>query len=171
MRTTTAPSTPAPPEVLSWDAPVVLHGESLAPPDGSRASGFQLRLHADPACADRLADVPLVARRYDEARADALCPACTHDLVPTSQSSVARRLREAERTLLGLREQVSRDPLPRSVVHCVALRFEATSAESVHPDVPALAARVAALATDTADALRAALASAYSPGSAQVSPA
>lgn len=157
MSTASAP----PPEVLSWDEPVRLHGESVAPPEDAPARGFLLRLHADPACAQRLAPhANLVAKSYEDVRADTLCSACGLGLVPSSRSSVARRLREAERTLLDLRRRVGREPLPREVVHCVALRFEATSAVSLHPDVPLLAARVAALATGTAEALRESLASA-----------
>jgi hypothetical protein len=153
--------------VLSWDVPVRLHGESLAPPADARARGFLLRLHADPDCTFRLTPhVGLVAKEYDEARAETLCNACTADLVPESQSSVARRLREAERTLMALRERVGKEPLPREVVHCVALRYEATTATSVHPEVPLLAARVAALATGTADALRDSLAAFYARPSA-----
>lgn len=140
--------------MLSWDDPVRLHGESVAPSD-DRGRGFLLRLHADPACGVRLSpDTALVAKDYDEVRAEVLCAACGTGLVPASRSSVARRLREAERTLLTLRQRIGGEPLPREIVHCVALRYEATSAVSVHPDVPQLAARVAALATGTADALR-----------------
>lgn len=158
MRTLSAPGTPVPPEVLFWDAPVTLHGESLAPTDDAHARGFLLRLHADAACPVRLSpDSALVAKRYEEVRAEALCMACALDLVPMAQSSVARRLREAERTLLSLREHAEDEPLPREIVHCIALRYEASTATSVHPEVPELAALVAELATDTADVLRDAL--------------
>jgi len=153
-----APGTPVPPEVLFWDAPVPLHGESLAPTDDTHARGFLLRLHADPACRVRLSpDTALVAKRYEEVRAEVLCMACALALVPASQSSVARRLREAERTLLGLRDHVDDEPMPREIVHCIALRYEASTATSVHPEVPELAALVAELATGTAEALRDAL--------------
>ena len=165
MRTTSAPApgapSQAPPqgEELSWDDPVTLHGESRAPRDDEPARGFLLRLHADPSCGSRLVpDAQLIARRYEAVRAEQLCLDCTVGLVPSSSSSVVRRLREAERTLLGLRGRIGDGPMPREIVHCRALRFEAESTVSVHPDARLIAVRVAALATDVADGLRDAMA-------------
>lgn len=130
-----------------------LAGESRPPADGER--GFVLRLHADPGCAVRL--VPgarLVERSYEQARADDVCPACTAGVVASSSSSVVRRLRDAERTLRRLLASASDTPLPREIVHCRALRHEAAQARSVHPHVQALAAEVADLAGEVAEALR-----------------
>lgn len=147
-----------PPEVLAWESPVVLSGESRPPAGHER--GFVLRLHADEACTHRLvAGRALVARRYDEAKADDLCPACTSELVRAATSSVVRRLRDAQRTLRALLAGARRGdrPVPREVVHCRALRYEAEQAVSVHPDVQALAAEVVDLAGEVAEALREAL--------------
>jgi hypothetical protein len=141
------------PEELSWDRPVALHAESRAPRDDEPAKGFLLRLHIDPACTARLAPTTaLVFREYDHVKAEALCAECALALVPQATSSVVRRLRDAERTLQRLRGRT--DPMPREVVQCRALRFEAESAVGVHPDVPGLAARVADLATEVGSALR-----------------
>lgn len=146
-------------EELSWDSPVAFHGESRAPRDDEPARGFLLRLHADPSCASRLVpDAPLIARRYESVRADQLCLDCATSLVASSASSVVRRLREAERTLLALRSRIGDGPMPREIVHCRALRFEAENTASLHPDARLIAVRVAALATDVADGLQAAMA-------------
>ena len=146
-------------EELSWDAAVVFHGESRAPRDDEPARGFLLRLHADPACTSRLApEAPLHERRYESVRADQLCLDCAAGLVASSSSSVVRRLREAERTLLSLRGRTTDGPMPREIVHCRAIRFEAESTVSLHPDARVLAVRVAALATNVADGLRDAMA-------------
>ena len=160
MRTdTTAPAAAPvlPAEELAWDSAVVFHGESR-PGDGG---GFLLRLHTDPACPLRLVPEGLmVARRYDRARADALCPTCAHVAVPSSTSTVVRRLRDAARTLDRLRAAASAPgagPMPREVVHVRALRYEAQHAVSVHPDAPRAAEAVVALAEEVADALRHAL--------------
>ena len=165
MRTTAAPApgapTQAPPpgEELSWDAPQALHGESRAPRDDEPARGFLLRLHADPSCGSRLVpDAQLIARRYESVRADQLCHDCALGLVASSASSVVRRLREAERTLLGLRARIGDGPMPREIVHCRAIRFEAENTASLHPDARLIAVRVAALATNVADGLRDAMA-------------
>jgi hypothetical protein len=158
---TAAPPTgsQAAPEELSWDAPVTAHAESRAPRDDEHGRGFLLRLHLDPACTARL--VPgglLVAKRYEQAKADSICLECGADLVAGSQSSVVRRLRDAERTLVRLQGRGGDEPMPREIVHCRALRFEAETAVSVHPDAAELAARVADLATRVSDALREAMA-------------
>ncbi len=159
MRTTTAPAHPAPPEELYWDAQVALYAESRAPHDAEPCKGFLLRLHADSACIDRLApDHPLVAKRYEQVRADTVCLACSEHLIATSSSSVVRRLRDAERTLHRMRGSASDVPMSKEVVHCRALRFEAESAVSVHPDAADLAARVADLATQVGYSLREAVA-------------
>lgn len=150
----------AAPEALSWDVPVALHAESRAPRDDEPARGFLLRLHTDPDCSARL--VPggtLVAKTYEQAKADAVCAECGTSLVASSSSSVVRRLREAERTLHKLRGTAADGPMPREVVHCRALRFEAETAVSVHPDAAALAARVADLASELGEYLRDAMAS------------
>ncbi len=47
--------------------------------------------------------------------------------------------------------------MPREIVYCRAMRFEAQSAVNVHPAAPLLADRVADLAVDVAEALRAAM--------------
>lgn len=47
--------------------------------------------------------------------------------------------------------------MPREIVYCRAMRFEAQSAVSVHPAAPLLADRTADLAGDVAEALRAAM--------------
>ncbi|MGB8651686.1 MAG: hypothetical protein WCD35_13615 [Mycobacteriales bacterium] len=157
MRTTTAPMDGhlAAPEELSWDAPVALHAESRALREDEPARGFLLRLHSDPACTLRLVpEAPLVARRYDQAKADSICPACGHALVAVASSSVVRRLREAETTLTRLRARAGDGPMPREVVHCRALRYEAETMTSVHPDAAELAARVAALAGEVGEVLR-----------------
>lgn len=159
MRTEATAAPVLPPEELAWDAPVVFHAESRAG-DGA---GFLLRLHTDPACPLRL--VPeglLVSRRYDRARADALCPTCAAATVPTSTSTVVRRLRDAARTLDRLRAAASAPgagPMPREVVHVRALRYEAQHAVSVHPDAPRAAEAVVTLADEVAEALRHALTS------------
>ena len=143
----------APPEVLTWEQPVRLAGESRPRADGER--GFLLRLHADPACPQRL--VPgarPVERGYQQARAGDLCTACTAGVVATSSSSVVRRLRDAERTLRRLLASAEDAPVPREIVHCRALRHEAAQAQSVHPQVRALAAEVHDLAGEVAEALR-----------------
>lgn len=166
MRTSPSPApvAPAAAEELSWDAPVVFHAESRAPRDDEPARGFLLRLHADPGCTSRLApDGPLVARRYEEAKADALCAECTGPVVAAAHSSVVRRLRDAERTLRGLLARSGEGPMPREIVHCRALRFEAEQARGVHPDVGDLALRVADLAGEVAGVLREAL-TAYDSG-------
>lgn len=145
--------TTAPAELLSWDAPVVLAGESRPPAEHER--GFVLRLHADPACPDRL--VPgtrLVVRSYAQTRAAELCPSCREPAVRSASSSALRRLRDAERTLRRLQARAGDGPIPREIVHCRALRHEAESLESVHPDAPALAAEVVALAGTVAEQLR-----------------
>lgn len=141
------------PEVLTWDREVVLSGESRPPVDGER--GFVLRLHADPGCPERLApQTRLVARGYEQVRAEALCPRCTADVVAVSASSVLRRLRDADRTLRRLLATAREAPVPREIVHCRALRYEAEQAVSVHPQVRAAAADVAELAGEVAEALR-----------------
>jgi hypothetical protein len=146
----------AAPEELSWDGPVVLHGESRAPRDDEPARGFLLRLHLEPSCTFRLAPgTAVLTRRYEQVKADALCLECAGSLVASSTSSVVRRLREAERTLQRMRGR--QDPMPREVVQCRALRFEAESAVSIHPDTSALAVKVADLATEVSDALREAM--------------
>lgn len=154
--------TAAPPEELTWEPAVTLAGESRPPARGER--GFALRLHADPACDHRLAPTTaLVTRAYAQARAADLCPACTGGVVRHSSSSVVRRLRDAERTLRRLLATAA-DPVPREIVHCRALRYEAEQAVSVHPDVRALAAEVADLATEVQEALRDGLRRALRPG-------
>lgn len=146
---------PTPAEELSWDAPVTLHAESRAPRDDEPARGFLLRMHTDPDCTSRLVpDGILVAKRYDQVKADQLCTECATPLVASSTSSVVRHLREAERTLHKLRGRASDGPMPREMVQCRAVRFEAESARSVHPDAAALAERVVALASEVADTLR-----------------
>jgi hypothetical protein len=152
LSTSTAGHQPAP-EELSWDQSVALHAESRPPRDDEPSRGFLLRLHTDPQCTARLApETLLVVRQYEQVKAESLCAECTTSLVPSSSSSVVRRLREAERTLQRMRGR--QDPMPREIVQCRALRFEAESAVSVHPDTAALAARVADLATEVSDALR-----------------
>lgn len=138
---------------------MLLHGESRAPRDDEPARGFLLRLHADAGCCSRLVPgASLVARPYETVKADQLCLDCAGALVASSSSSVVRRLREAERTLLSLRGRGAEGPMPKEIVHCRALRFEAESTASVHPDTRFLALRVAALATDVAEVLREAMA-------------
>lgn len=149
-------------ELLSWDEPVALAGESRPPAAHER--GFVLRLHGDAACPSRLAPhVVLRTRRYDEVRADDLCADCTTALVAAASSSVVRRLRDAERTLHHIRASASDRPVPREVVHCRALRHEAEQATGVHPLVPVLAQEVVDLATEVAEALRDALRRTLSP--------
>lgn len=151
------------PEVLTWDTPVVLSGESRPPAPGER--GFVLRLHGDPACPERLAPgTRLVPRAYEQVRAETLCRACTAEAVGTSASSLVRRLRDSESTLRRLLATAYDSPVPRSVVHCRALRYEAEQAVSVHPQVQALAAEVADLAGEVAEALREGLRRAFRPG-------
>jgi hypothetical protein len=152
LSTPTTGHQPAP-EELSWDLPVALHAESRPPRDDEPRRGFLLRLHADPQCTARLApETLLLLRQYDQVKAESLCQECATSLVPSSSSSVIRRLREAERTLQRMRGRT--DPMPREVVQCRALRFEAESAVSVHPDTAALATKVADLATEVSTALR-----------------
>lgn len=147
-----APREAAPPEVLFWDDAVLLSGESRPPAAGER--GHVVRLHADDGCPARLSPgATLVSRSTREARADALCRLCTHEVVLLSTSSVLRRLRDAEHVLRGLLQTVG-DPVPREIVHCRALRHEAEHAASVHPQVQALAVDVALLASQVADELR-----------------
>ena len=147
-----------PVEELSWDTPVLLHAESRPPKDDEPAKGFLLRLHTNPDCAARLApDLVLLTRRYEQVKADALCRECAAAVVPTSVSSIVRHLREAERTLHRMRGKTADGPMPREMVQCRALRFEAESAISVHPDTPALAARVAGLAGEVMESLREAM--------------
>lgn len=151
------------PEVLSWDSPVVLSGESRPPAAGER--GFVLRLHGDASCPERLAPgARLVPRAYEQVRADALCATCTSGVVASSSSSLVRRLRDSESTLRRLLATAYDSPVPRSVVHCRALRYEAEQAVSVHPQVQALAAEVADLAGEVAEALREGLRRAFRPG-------
>ncbi|MCU1691134.1 MAG: hypothetical protein JWM64_225 [Frankiales bacterium] len=153
---------PVAPEVLSWDPPETLTGESR-PPVGVQ-KGFLLRLHADPRCPVRL--VPggrTVARSYDQARVADLCPACTGEVVARSSSTVLARLRDAERTLRRLLVTAHTAPVPREIVHCRALRFEAEQAVSAHPAVAPLAAEVAVLAGEVAEALREGLRTALRP--------
>jgi hypothetical protein len=146
---------PTPAEELSWDTPIPLHAESRAPGDHEPATGFLFRLHADPACTARLApQTQVVARRYDHAKAADLCEACTTAVIPTAQSSVVRHLRDAERTLQRMRSRASDGPMPREMVQCRAIRFEAESAVSLHPDAGALAARVAEFAGEVMESLR-----------------
>lgn len=115
-----------------------------------------MRLHTDPDCTARLAPaLAMLSRRYEQVKAEVLCAECATGLVPSASSSVIRRLREAERTLQRMRGRT--DPMPREVVQCRALRYEAESAVSVHPDTPTLAARVADLATEVGAALREAM--------------
>lgn len=152
----------APPEQLSWEPAVTLAGESRPPASGER--GFVLRLHADTSCPDRLAPgTPLRSRAYDQVRADALCPGCTRAVVVASSSSVLRRLRDAERTLRRLLATAHDAPVPKEIVHCRALRYEAEQAQSVHPDVLAYAAEVADLAGEVMEALRQGLRTALRP--------
>lgn len=152
----------APPEELSWEPAVTLVGESRAPAPGER--GFVLRLHADAACTARLTPgASLRPREYEQARADALCPQCTADVVARSTSSLLRRLRDAERTLRRLLASAREAPVPREIVHCRALRYEAEQARSVHPQVMAYAAEVAGLASEVAEALREGLRTALRP--------
>ncbi len=144
-----------PAEVLSWDTPVPLHAESRPPRDDEPAKGFLLRLHTDPACPSRLApDLPLLAHRYDQAKAADLCTGCATTLIPAARSSVVRQLRDAEATLQRMRGRSADGPMPREMVQCRAIRFEAETAASVHPDAGALAVRVAALAGEVMAALR-----------------
>ncbi len=153
---------PAAPELLSWETAETFTGESR-PPVGVQ-KGFLLRLHADPRCRDRL--VPgghTVARRYDQVRAADLCPTCTAEVVARSTSSVLARLRDAERLLRKLLMTAHTSPVPREIVHCRALRFEAEQSVSVHPQAAALAEAVAALAGETAEALREGLRTALRP--------
>lgn len=150
------------PELLSWSPPEPLTGESR-PPVGVQ-KGFLQRLHADPSCRDRL--VPgghTATRTYEQVRAADLCPTCTAEVVARSSSSVLARLRDAERLLRRLLETAHTDPVPREVVHCRALRFEAEQSVSLHPEVPPLALHVAALAGETAEALREGLRTALRP--------
>lgn len=145
-------------EELYWDEPVVFHAESRPPRDDEPARGFLLRLHLDPACAVRISpEHALVARRYEQVKAPTLCPVCTEPLVASSRSSVVRRMLEAERTLTQLLVVASQGPSPRESVHCRALRHEAETHRSVHPEAPETAARVIELAGTVADALREAL--------------
>lgn len=149
----------AAPEELSWDRPVRLHAESRAPLEDEAPRGFLLRLHTDPACPARLVpDGALVLRSYEQARADTICTACGVELVASSHSSVVGRLREAERTLHKLRGRSTEGPMPREIVHCRALRFEAETMVSTHPDAAELAVRVSELAGAVAEALRDAMA-------------
>lgn len=145
-------------EELFWDDPVTFHAESRAPRDDEPARGFLLRLHRDAACPNRLCPHhALVAKRYEQVKAPTLCPVCTAPLVASSHSSVVRRLRDAERTLTLLLGQASMGPMPRETVHCRALRHEAETHRSVHPDAAEAAAIVVELAGTVADALREAL--------------
>lgn len=146
-------ATAEPAEELTWADPVVLAGESRPPRGLERA--FVLRLHGTRRCRERIAPgTHFVDRSYDVVRADTLCPACTSDVVASSTSSVLRRLRDAEQVLLRLRASAATAPVPREIVHCRALRYEAESAVSVHPAVPGRAAEVAALAGEVAEAIR-----------------
>lgn len=145
-------------EELYWDDPVTFHAESRAPRDDEPARGFLLRLHLDPACSARISpEHVLVAKRYEQVKAPTMCPECTGPLVATSRSSVVRRLREAERTLTLLLAQASAGPMPRETVHCRALRHEAETHRSIHPEAPGAASTVIELAGTVADALREAL--------------
>lgn len=145
-------------EELFWDDAVRVHAESRAPRDDEPARGFLLRLHLDPDCSARLApEHPLVLKRYDHAKAEQLCPECTRTLLESAHSSVVRALRNAETTLLRLQGQGPDQLVPREIVHCRALRHEAETATGVHPDIPAVAQRVAALATVVERSLREAM--------------
>jgi hypothetical protein len=146
-----------PPEELSWDDPVAVSAESRA----SDGGGFLLRLHLDPRCPTRLVpDGLLVARRVPTARADALCPTCATSLVAGSRSSVVLRLRESARVLDRLRARAADSgPMPREVVHVRALRYEAETCASVHPDVDRARAAVLDLAAEVTELLRRAMAS------------
>lgn len=161
MRTQTTPSPTGQqpgPEELSWDRPTTFHAESRAPHDDEPARGFLLRLHSDSACLRQLApDGLLVPKAYERTRADTVCGQCGTEAVAASSSSVVRRLRGAERALHRLRARAGDGPMPREVVYCRAMRFEAQSAVSVHPAAPLLADRVADLAGEVAEALRAAM--------------
>lgn len=153
LATTSVAPVPAPPEVLSWEQPVGLFGESR-PPVGGR-HGFLLRLHLDPDCPHRLVPaVRLLPRSCPEARAEELCTLCTSAVVASSSSSVLRRLRDAEHTLRRLLATADDAPVPREIVHCRALRYEAEQAVSLHPQVPQLAAEVVVLAGEVAETLR-----------------
>jgi hypothetical protein len=146
-------------EELCWDDPVSFHAESRAPRDDEPARGFLLRLHMDAACAARISpDHVLVAKRYEQAKATTLCPECTGSVVASSHSSVVRRLKEAERTLQVLLKQAAKGPMPRETVHCRALRHEAETTVSIHPEAAEVAARVIELAGSVAETLRQALA-------------
>lgn len=132
-----------------------MHAESRAPREDEPIKGFLLRLHLDPTCLCRLSpEHLLIAKRFEEAKADSLCPECAGSAVAAAHSSVVRRLKEAERTLRALHDRANDGPMPREVVHCLALRHEAETAQSVHPEATELAARVTSLATEVADRLK-----------------
>ena len=153
-----SPEASASVEELYWDEPVRFHAESRPPRDDEPARGFLLRLHLDPDCPARICpEQALVAKRYEQVKAPTLCPGCTEPLVATSRSSVVRRLLEAERTLTQLLGVAAQGPSPRESVHCRALRHEAETHRSIHPDAAEAAGRVVELAGTVADALREAL--------------
>lgn len=141
-------------EQLTWEAPVALSGETRAPEQGER--GFALRLHADPACRDRL--VPgreLLPRAVEACRADALCPSCTEGVLSCARSSALRDLLDARRRLLRLQEGRSERSLPRQAVLCRQLLTAAEEVRSRCPEVVELAAAVAGLAEEVLAQVRA----------------
>ena len=147
-------------EELFWDYPVTFHAESRAPRDDEPARGFLLRLHVDPRCSARISpEQVLFAKRFEQAKAPTLCPECSGVVVGSSHSSVVRRLKEAERTLQHLLTQAAKGPMPRETVYCRALRHEAETTVSIHPDAEQAAATVIELAGSVAETLREALAS------------
>lgn len=132
-------------EQLTWEAPVALSGESRAPQQGER--GFALRLHADPACPDRLAPgLDLRLRSVDACRADALCPSCTEGVLSCARSSALRDLLDARRRLQRVQEGRSERSLPRQAALCRQLRAAAGEVHSRCPEVQEAAGDVLDLA-------------------------
>lgn len=140
-------------EELTWEAPVSLAGESRAPGQGER--GFALRLHADPACPDRLAPgADLRPRRVDACRADALCPSCTEGVLSCARSSALRDLLDARRRLELLQEGRSERSLPRQAVLCRQLAAAAADVASRCPEVQEAAQEVHRLAAAVQESVR-----------------
>jgi hypothetical protein len=113
--------------------------------------------HAPASDSSREAYASVEELSWDEqVKAPTLCPVCTAPLVPTSHSSVVRRLLAAEQTLTHLLAEASKGPMPEDgPLPCD--RHEAEPHHSIHRGAAEPAGRVIELADTVADAPRVAL--------------